>query len=125
VKLGFTFKYHELTHRQASGDPGRMPRDTIHDGKQLTAARALAGLGIRELANAAGIAPRTLHRLEVGGVIHVSEKKRHGHVQRAVWERIMAALATAGVELLSEAGSFGAGVRWKKPRERRSPDSTR
>ena len=94
---------------------------TTHDGKQLAAARALAGLGIRELAAAADIAPRTLHRLEMGGVIHVSEKKRHGHVQRAVWERIIAALATAGVELLAEGGSFGAGVRWKEPRERRSP----
>jgi len=92
---------------------------TTHDGKQLTAARALASLGIRELAAAAGITPRTLHRLENGGVVHVSEKKRHGHVRRAVWERIMAALAIAGVELLAEGGSFGAGVRWTEPRERR------
>ena len=90
-----------------------------HDGKQLAAARALAGLGIRELAAAAEIAPRTLHRLETSGVIHVSEKRRHGHVQRAVWQRIMAALATAGVELLAEGGSFGAGVRWTAPRDRR------
>jgi|SRR5262249_43489153 len=96
---------------------------TTHDGKQLTAARALADLGIRELAAAAEITPRTLHRLEMGGFIHVSEKKRHGHVQRAVWERIIAALATAGVELLAEGGSFGAGVRWKEPRERRSPNA--
>src|SRR5262249_61256257 len=90
-----------------------------HDGKQLAAARALAGLGIRELAAAAEIAPRTLHRLETSGVIHVSEKRRHGHVQRAVWQRIMAALATAGVELLVEGRSFGAGVRWMLPRTRR------
>ena len=92
---------------------------TTHDGKQLTAARALASLGIRELADAANIAPRTLHRLETSGVIHISEKKRHGHVQRAVWERIMAAFARAGVELLAEGGSHGAGVRWTAPRERR------
>ena len=52
-------------------------------------------------------------------LIHVSEKKRHGHVQRAVWERIMAALAEAGVELLAEGGSFGADVRWIAPRNRR------
>jgi|SRR5262252_5564136 len=51
---------------------------TTHDGKQLAAARALAGLGIRELAAAADIAPRTLHRLETSGVIQVSETKRHG-----------------------------------------------
>lgn len=92
---------------------------TTHDGKQLAAARALAGHGIRELAAAADIAPRTLHRLETSGVIFVSEKKRHSHVQRAVWERIMAALARVGVELLAEEGSFGAGARWKEPRERR------
>ena len=79
----------------------------------------LAGLGIRELVTAAGVTPRTLHRLETSGVIHVSEKKRHGHVQRAVWERIMAALAEAGVELLAEGGSFGADVRWIAPRNRR------
>jgi len=52
-------------------------------------------------------------------LIHVSEKKRHGHVQRAVWERIMAALSEAGVELLAEGGSFGADVRWIAPRNRR------
>jgi hypothetical protein len=96
-----------------------MPRDAIHDGRQLAAGRALAGLGIRELAAAADIAPRTLHRLETGGVIHISEKKRHGHVRRAVWERLMVALEGAGVELLSEGGSFGAGVRWISPRNRR------
>jgi hypothetical protein len=41
-------------------------------------ARALADLGIRELAAATAITPRTLHRLETRGLIHVSEKKRHG-----------------------------------------------
>jgi len=92
-----------------------------HDGKQLAAARVLAGLSIRELATVAGITPRTLHRLETvtGGVIHVSEKKRHGHVQRAIWERITGALAAAGVELLAEGASFGSGVRWSLPRARR------
>jgi hypothetical protein len=92
---------------------------SIYDGKQIAAARALAGLGIRELATAARIAPRTLHRLETGGVIHVSEKKRHGCVQRAVWEQIVAALTAVGVELLRQGTSFGAGVRWTTPRERR------
>jgi hypothetical protein len=92
---------------------------TIHDGKQLAAARALAGLGIRELAAVAGVTPRTLHRLEMGGTIHVSDKKRHGCVQRAVWEQIIAALATAGVELLPQGASSGSGARWIAPRERR------
>jgi len=54
---------------------------------------------------------RTLHRLESSGVVHVSEKKRHGHVQHAVKERIIGALAAAGVELLPEGVSFGAGAR--------------
>jgi hypothetical protein len=58
----------------------------VYDGKQLAAGRVLAGLGIRELAAAAGIAPRTLHRLETmgtnqDGTIHASDRKRHGHVQ--------------------------------------------
>src|SRR5215469_10322230 len=51
---------------------------------QLAAARALAGFGILELAASADIVPRALHRLGTGGVICVSEKKRRGHVQRAV-----------------------------------------
>jgi hypothetical protein len=41
------------------------------------------------------------------------------HVQRAVWERIMAALAEAGVELLAEKGSFGPEVRWTAPQDPR------
>jgi len=61
---------------------------------------------------------RTLHRLESSGVVHVSEKKRHGHVQHAVKERIIGALAAAGVELLPEGVSFGAGARWSLPRAR-------
>jgi hypothetical protein len=92
----------------------------VHDGKQLTAGRALAGLGIRELACAARTTSRTIHRLEMGGAIHVAEKKRHGCVQRALWERIIVALAGAGAELLPQGASFGAGVRWTAPRERRS-----
>jgi hypothetical protein len=95
----------------------------VYDGKQLTAARALAGLGIRELAAAAGIAPRTLHRLEIGGTIQVAEKKRHGHLQRAVWQKIVVARREAGVVLLPEGGSFGSGVRWTKPRARREQES--
>jgi Helix-turn-helix domain len=92
----------------------------VHDGRQLAAARVLAGLGIRELAAAAGISIRTLHRLETGGAIHVTEKKRHGCVQRALWQQIIGALAAAGVELLPEGASFGSGVRWTLPRARRT-----
>jgi len=76
--------------------------------------RTLARLDIRELAAAAGVAVRTLHRLEAGGPIYVPEKRRHGW-QSVLWEQIIGALAAAGVELLAQGSSFGAGVRWKAP----------
>jgi len=59
--------------------------------------------------------------VEVGGVIHISEKKRHGHVQRAVWERIMAALATTGVgrwDALDEAAGTAIASRCEMNQER-------
>jgi hypothetical protein len=86
------------------------------DGRQLTAARALAGLTVMELARDAGVAARTIHRLEIGGVIQVAERKRHGHVSRDVMGKIVEALAQRGVELLPEASGYGSGVRWKLPR---------
>jgi transcriptional regulator with XRE-family HTH domain len=42
------------------------------DGRQLTAARALAEMTVAELASAAGVTPRTLHRLEIGGTVPVA-----------------------------------------------------
>ena len=63
-----------MTRQQSGGDHGRMPHRPIHDEKQPTAARALAGIGIRELAAAADIAPGLLHRFAPGGVIPLSEK---------------------------------------------------
>ena len=87
----------------------------MHDGRQLAAARALAGLGVQELTASGDIAPPILRRLEIASVIHVSKMERHDHVQRAVrGSDHGAALAEAGVELLAEDGSFGA-VRRKKP----------
>ena len=88
----------------------------IFDGRQLTAARALAGLTVIELAQEAAVASRTIHRLEVGGAIQVAEKIRHGHVSRDIIGKIVEALARQGVELLSEGNGYGAGVRWKLPR---------
>jgi hypothetical protein len=58
----------------------------------------------------------TVHRLEIGGEMHISEKRRHGHVSREVWDRIVAALQRHGVELLPETKDHGAGVRWILPR---------
>jgi transcriptional regulator with XRE-family HTH domain len=89
------------------------------DGRQLTAARALAELTVAELAESAGVTPRTLHRLEIGGVVPVAQKRRHGHVSQAVLDKITGALAVRGVELVPQTESLGSGVRWIAPRERR------
>jgi transcriptional regulator with XRE-family HTH domain len=105
--------------RLASGDRESAMR--TYDGRQLTAARALAELTVVELAEAAGVTPRTIHRLEIGGVIQVADKRRHGHVSRDVWDRIVGALERHGVELIPESGDRGAGVRWKTARASRKP----
>jgi transcriptional regulator with XRE-family HTH domain len=91
----------------------------IFDGRQLTAARALAELTVVQLAEAAGVTPRTIHRLEIGGAIRVADKLRHGYVSRDVWDRIIEALARHGVELTPQNGDHGAGARWILPRDRR------
>ena len=91
----------------------------LWDGRLIAAARALAGLTTDELGAAAGVTRRTISRLELGGVIHVSEKIRHGHVSQDVWGKITDALAKHGIELLPEGGSCGSGVRWTRPRENR------
>ena len=70
----------------------------VFDGRQLTAARALADLSLAALAKDAQVTIRTVHRLEVGGTAHVSEKRRHGHVSREIWQRLVSSLARHGVE---------------------------
>jgi DNA-binding XRE family transcriptional regulator len=92
---------------------------TTFDGKQLTAARALANLTVIGLARAADVTPRTIHRIETGGVFHVAPKKRHGHVSEEVWGKITAALAERGVELVPESEEHGSGVRWIQSRDER------
>jgi hypothetical protein len=89
------------------------------DGRQLTAAGALADLTIAELVEAAGVAKRTVHRLEIGGEQPIAKKLRHGHVSGDVWAMIVAALNRHGVELLPETDEHGAGVRWILPRAQR------
>jgi len=92
------------------------------DGRQITAARALAGLTVAELAERANVTPRTVHRIEIGGPFSVAPSRRHGHVSADVWDRIVEALGKAGVELLPEHGSHGGGARWVQPRtEREKP----
>jgi hypothetical protein len=60
-----------------------------------------------------------VNRLEIGGELHISEKRRHGHVSREIWDRIASALRRHGVELLPETDDHGAGVRWILPRTQR------
>jgi DNA-binding XRE family transcriptional regulator len=86
------------------------------DSRLIVAARGLAGLTIEELAAEAGVTKRTVSRLEVGGVLHIAAKKRHGHVSQEVWSKIINALARHGVELLPEGRGHGSGVRWARPR---------
>lgn len=93
------------------------------EGRLITSARALAGLTIAQLAAAAGVTKRTVARLEVGGVLHISERKRHGHVSQDVWGKVMDAMAKHGVELLPEGGNHGAGVRWMRARANRLPST--
>ena len=72
-----------------------------------------------ELAEAAGVTARTIHRLEIGGVVHVAPKKRHGHVSREIMDKVIDALARHGVELVPEGDGRGAGARWRLPRASR------
>jgi hypothetical protein len=91
----------------------------IFEGRQLTAARALAELTVAELAEDAGVTARTINRLETGGVTPIAPKKRHGHVSQDVWDKITCALARRDVELTPESEAHGAGARWTASRERR------
>src|SRR5262249_19522151 len=76
-------------------------------------------LSMLDLAEAANVTGRTIHRLEIGGAVHVAPKKRHGHVSRDVWNRILEALARRGVELVPEGEDHGSGARWINPRASR------
>jgi transcriptional regulator with XRE-family HTH domain len=66
---------------------------------QCRMARAATGLGVRDLAEQAGVSPNTIARLERG------EKIRESTIQT-----IQNALERAGVEFIAENGG-GAGVR--------------
>jgi hypothetical protein len=45
--------------------------------------------------------------------------QRHGHVSQDVFDKIVAALAQRGVELVPEGERHGAGARWAQPRTKR------
>lgn len=69
---------------------------------QCKMARVATGLGLRELAEIAGVSPNTISRLERG------EELKAGTV-----ETIRAALEIAGVEFIPENGA-GVGVRLRE-----------
>lgn len=92
----------------------------IVDGRQIAAARALVNVSVKELAADAAVTERTVGRLEVDAAIHISPKRRHGHVAADTFGKIVVALRQRGVELLPESDDHGAGVRWTLPRARRS-----
>ena len=69
---------------------------------QCKMARVALGLGVRELAELAKVAPATISRLEAGENLHPR-----------TLDAIRAALESAGVEFIAENGG-GAGVRLRK-----------
>ena len=69
---------------------------------QSKMARAATGLGVRDLAEKAGVSPNTVARLERGE-----------ELKDTTLDAIRAALEAAGVELIDSNGS-GFGVRLKK-----------
>jgi transcriptional regulator with XRE-family HTH domain len=71
---------------------------------QCKMARVALGLGVRELAELAQVAPATISRLEAGGSLHPR-----------TLAAIRAALESAGVIFVEENGE-GPGVRLKKRR---------
>jgi hypothetical protein len=52
---------------------GRVQRFSRECNWQQPASWLALAIGVRKLAGAAEIVPRTLHRLDTGGMIHVSE----------------------------------------------------
>lgn len=79
---------------------------------QLRAARALAGIDQRQLADLAGLSVPTIQRMEASdGVIR-------GNVDSLM--KLIAALEAAGIELIAEgavSAGGGRGVRLRAPRE--------
>lgn len=72
---------------------------------QLRAGRALAGVTMAEIAQAAGVSDQTILRIESGATSPT----------RSTTSRIVAALAKFGVELIAETPASGIGVRMREP----------
>ena len=79
---------------------------------QLRAARAMLGIGQRELAEVAGVSLPTIQRMEA------SDGQVRGNVESLV--KVVEALERAGIELIAEGAASmagGRGVRLKTPPE--------
>jgi transcriptional regulator with XRE-family HTH domain len=85
--------------------------ETWH-GRQITAARALAGLTIIDLAKAAGVTERTIRRIEAAETIAIADRLTHGAFSLFTWEKVVSTLFAHGVELIPASGTRGPGVRW-------------
>jgi transcriptional regulator with XRE-family HTH domain len=77
-------------------------------GSQIRMARAALQIGVRDLAELAGVAPMTISRIETG----------QSSGQGDTLTKIRAALEKAGVEFLDENGG-GPGVRLRKAKPKR------
>ena len=84
---------------------------------QLRAARALAGIDQRQLAERSGLSVPTIQRMEASdGVIR-------GNVDSLM--KVIAALEEAGVELISEGGISQSGGRGVRLKEAARPDAAK
>lgn len=72
--------------------------------EQIRAARVVVGLGVRELAEQAGMTPFTVTRFETG----------KGRMHPNNLAKVRTVLEQAGVTFLPDDGS-GYGIRWRKP----------
>ena len=82
-------------------------------GRLLAAGRVLAGMSVRELAEASGVHKATISELEQRDAFDVAPvpERRVGMVAGRVWTAIVAALATHGVEFVPGDEVHGEGVR--------------
>lgn len=83
-------------------------------GRQVAAARALAGLTITELASEAGVTERTIRRIEAAETITLAERLTQGAFSLSTWEKVVSALLDHGVELMPPSGARGGGARWMR-----------
>jgi transcriptional regulator with XRE-family HTH domain len=94
----------------AADDTERAMNGTMKlTGRVISAARALSGVGQRELAAVAGVSVETLREMEAIGSAWVPSPELSEAINRA--------LEHFGVLVLPEADGFGAGVRLKFTRQ--------